>query len=705
MPLDQSWYTPVHPSGYTIRAENGEILFEQVGDRNGIRIPVTLHDIPDMCIAALIASEDKRFYKHHGIDYQAIIRAALHNITAGAVKEGASTITMQTVRIIYTLPHTYAGKIKQAWLALRVSRHVQKKTILIKYLNRVHFGRQTYGIGAAARVYFSKDTAHLSESECIALIALIRAPAKNDPIRHPIQFHRAYCRVINALSAQGYLTPTQANDLAAYSPQIRMTATEKKAPHYADFLSHTKSNSVLETTIDIALQEKAEYLLQQRTYSLHTRQVYTGAVVILDAQTGAVKALVGSSDYHSPLSGQFNAAMAKRQCGSILKPLIYAMAFDRGASPGDVIIDEERSFGNEFENYLPKNYDHIWHGRVTLRQALQHSYNIPAIELLEQIGINTYLTTLHTAGFTYLDKTPRFYGYGLALGVGEVRPIDIAAAYSAFVNNGHVVRPRYLKTDPIVVTPPLFSEESAWLIWHILSDRNRADITAAHLRVPLGYGYKTGTTKDFRDSVAVVFDAQYIIAAWIGNPEGNSMAGVSGSLGALTLAGNLARELPPHAGTIPAPPTIITQKITPILGHKGAEQPVPLREVFDIIHSPQWKSNNAMPKLLALQPSALNTVSQSPHSNTPYVHITTPLPNATYVINPTINLDKQKVAISIDSSDHFKSYVYIINDTVIETTDTTVFWKITPGNVACLVYGVLPNNERVYSTTISFRVL
>jgi penicillin-binding protein 1C len=523
----------------------------RAGDGTRARwVPVGDMD-PDL-ITAFVAVEDKRFFEHHGIDWRAAARALRDDLRARRVVSGASTLTMQTARLLSNSDRDWGGKLMQALWALRLERQLSKQEILEQYLNRVHLGQGTVGVAAATEYYFGAVPNDVSVAQAAMLAGLAHAPASDNPLRSSRRASRVRARAVGRMQNAGFVRPDAAR-LAVTEPLVRAGMDAGfLAPHFTTRVLEWAQDSglatpatlgadgVLRTSLDLALQRQIESEVRHTVDVLGDRGVREAAAVVLDNRTGEVLAWVGSPDFWSDTAGQTDMVASPRQPGSALKPFVYGLAFDHGYSPATVIADVARSYQTAAGPYHPRNYDHRFHGPVRIREALASSYNVPAVDMAERLGTASVLGTLRDAGFASLHRPAEYYGLGLALGNGDVTLLELANAYRA-LGNGGVWRP--VRWRPLQPGEPagrdggrrVMSARSAALVLDILSDAD-ARIPGFGISTPFDFAFpvavKTGTSRHFTDNWAVGVTSRFTVAVWAGNFNGRPMEGVSGVTGA-----------------------------------------------------------------------------------------------------------------------------------------------------------------------------
>lgn len=586
-----------------ITDRQGRVLYEAIDPLGSKHVPLALSDVPRACQQATIATEDARFYSHPGVDPIAIVRAAWLNLVAGETVSGASTLTQQLARNLL-LPEgeryeqTLARKLREAWLAWQLERKYTKDELLALYLNTTYYGHYATGIEAAAQAYFGMHAAELDLAQCALLAGLPQWPAGYNPIENPEAATGRQATVLRLMVEQGAVSARQAEDAANEGLLFASTPFPIQAPHFVMAVQSQLETLLpaeliaagglrVATTLDLDWQRAAEDAVRRRMAQLRpcpmveegvpgvtcdlgadpSRRIENAALLALDPITGAIRAMVGSPDYFDAATrGAVNAVLSQRQPGSAIKPLTYALALDPHAAaragrapwtPATIIPDIRTSFVTAEGNpYVPNNYDRRYHGPVTLRTALANSYNIPAVRTLDVVGIDALIDLARSTGIPWQrdysggeGKTAR-YGLSLTLGGGEVRLIDLAAAYAAFANGGHRIEPYAIervttldgeeiwnRTAVAAAAPRqrVLDERVAFLITDILSDdvaRQPAFGPGSALNIGRPAAAKTGTTTDWRDNWTVGYTPDVVTGVWVGNADNTPMKNVSGITGA-----------------------------------------------------------------------------------------------------------------------------------------------------------------------------
>jgi 1A family penicillin-binding protein len=624
LPTPDALVTRASTGTAKIYDRNGQLLYEILDPRTGSRTRADLADIPIYLQQATIATEDATFHTNPGVSLWAIARALYLNTRQGRVVSGGSTITQQVARLVLMTPQeraqrTLVRKLREAILAVRLSRAYDKDTLLEMYLNETYYGNLAYGIEAAAQIHFGVHARDLDLAQCALLAGLPQAPAVYNPLVHYDAAKTRQQIVLGLMVKHGFITQEQA-DLAHAEPLHFTGPTDAlHAPHFVAYvrnqLEETLGHETLlagdwrvTTSLDLDLQQRAEAIVQRRLADIEEHEATTGALVALDPATGEVLAMVGSADYtDADIDGAVNGATALRQPGSTMKPLLYAAAFERGWTPASVVHDVRTAFvTDEGEIYVPSNADAIYHGPVTLREALANSYNLPAVILQKRVGTDVLLDTAHALGLATL-RGARRYGLTLTLGGGEVTLLDMTAAYAVFATGG-------IRRQPITILDitstsdgasfadrltnssadsQVLSPQAAYLITDILSDNDARAATFglnSSLRLSRPAAAKTGTTNKWRDNWTIGYTPDLVVGVWVGNASGAPMRHVSGLSGAGPIWHEFMevahRPLPVH--DFAAPDGLVWRDICPLSGHlAGPHCPYSRREVFIAGTEPQ----------------------------------------------------------------------------------------------------------------------
>jgi penicillin-binding protein 1C len=498
----------------------------------------------------VIEAEDDGFWDHRGVDARGVARAAWLDLRAGHAAYGGSTLTMQLARMLRDpgASRSIGNKLGEALLALRIERAVDKRTILEQWMNRAYFGNGAYGIEAASELYFGKRAAALSTAEAVLLAVIPRAPTAYDPITHLDAARRRRDYVLGLLVDRGLLARVDASLAEAQPLAISLHHPDTVAPHFVQWVlaqvpDDVKARGgVIHTTLDAELQGVLEHRLKEHVAGLGEKNVQEAGLVVIDAQTSEVLAMVGSAGWDQG-GGEINITARRRNPGSALKPFVYGAAIEAGDSPATIAYDV-RDVSDDY--FVPSGG--VEHGPVRYREALASSYNFAAVGVLAKVGVTRVMTALRAAGVADLPGAPDDYGLRLALGAAKVRLVDLAAGYGFLVRGGLVRRARgvdvAISDDGATWRPPhepdrrVFSATTSWLVMDMLSDpeaRRPAFGTELPLDLPFRVAAKTGTARGFSDTVAVAATREVIAAAWAGNFDGTPSHGVVAMQGAAPL--------------------------------------------------------------------------------------------------------------------------------------------------------------------------
>ena len=512
---------------------NGNLLRTTLNSDGQRCLPISLEEAGEWFPKAMVATEDKRFYHHHGVDALALSRAIGQMIWHREIVSGASTISTQTIRLVHPRPRTLKSKVIEAFRAMQMEMALSKYEILEQYLNRSPFGGNLVGIRAASLHYFSKEPADLSLEEATLLAGLPQGPSRLHPERHPERAIERRKVVLQAMQNKGFLDEETVASANTSKVNLHNWKPPFLAPHFVDAIlqerlplkNDTDSPYSQTTTLDLKIQKMAEAQLAWHPND----KAQSAAIVVLDAKSQDILALVGSPDFKDTHNaGQYNVALGSRSPGSTLKPFVYGLAMDRGLLTPEEILDDKPL---ELKGYQPGNFDQSFRRNVSARTALIDSLNLPAIQVLQRVGLQTTLDALHQIGLHTLDKPADHYGLNLVLGGAEVRPLDLARAYCQFAN-------------PAPDSP--ISAEAVWLINDILSgtERNPAvfgkNVQGTHPKI----AWKTGTSARNRDAWTVAWNHQYVVCVWRGNPDGSPCPDMTGLNDAAPLALELFASLP-----------------------------------------------------------------------------------------------------------------------------------------------------------------
>jgi penicillin-binding protein 1C len=553
------------PSEAILLDRHGEILDELRVDLTRRSLEWTsLANVSPALQKAIIASEDRRFVRHHGVDWASLGHAVCTGIVSTRPR-GASTISMQLVSFLdgKLRPKRSSRSLHQKWeqiaAALELEKRWSKGEILEAYLNLVSFRGELQGVSAAARGLFGKEPSGLDESESLLLASLIRAP--NAPAGDVVR------RAIVLAGPLGWPVSRQDVEVLAgrLSVPYKVRARSEEAPHVARRLLRNGGENV-RCTLDARLQRFTTESLSRQLASLRSQNVLDGAVLVVENRTGEILAYVGNAG--ATASAPFvDGITARRQAGSTLKPFLYGLAIEQRLLTGASLLnDSPLDVPTETGLYTPKNYDREFRGLVSVRTALSSSLNVPAVRTLKLVGADTFVRGL--AGFGFEDlREGEDYGFSVALGSADVTLYELVNAYRALANGGKwselTLQPRGKKPS----SKRSIAKEAAFIVSDILSDRG-ARAASFGLESPLSTPYwsavKTGTSKDMRDNWCVGYSKKFTVGVWVGNFSGQPMWNVSGISGAAPVWAEIMDEL--HRGdladTSVPPPGVVARRIS-----------------------------------------------------------------------------------------------------------------------------------------------
>lgn len=763
---------------------NGRLLYEVINPEGGRNTSVPLSQIPQSLIQATIATEDRNFYSTPGIDLEGMIRALWINLQGGEIRAGGSTITQQVARNLLLDPQeraerTLQRKLREMVLAVRLSQSFSHDDILALYLNQAYYGNLAYGVQAAAQVYFGKDVSALDLAESAMLAGLPQTPGQNDPLTDPTSAKDRQKTVLGLMVEADFISKAD-SDAAEKEPlQFGSGQFTIKAPHFVlkvwEQLAHDYPDALYQhglnvtTTLDLDWQNAAEAIARQHIDELNHPQdgsqphnATDAALVAIDPKTGQILTMVGSVDYfNDQISGAVNMAYAPRQPGSALKPFTYSLAFDPKRpdpwTPATMVLDVSTPFiTKELQSYTPANFGLVEHGPVLVREALASSYNMPAVATLDHVGIGPLLNLLHRLGITTLND-PSKVDLSVTLGGGEVRLVDLTAAYAAFANGGSPVQTSMIlkvqdKTGPILYswTPPpprdpVIDPRVVYLITDILSD-NKARMPAFgnHSALVIGRpaAAKTGTTTDFRDNWTMGFTPNLVVGVWVGNANNTPMENVSGVSGAgpiwngfmrtvlqgqpeltfnrpdglvqaevCSVSGLLPTSLCPTRqvewfikGTVPTKYDNIYQKFT-IDSRSGllATDQTPRQFKVDRVYMvlPQEARDWGVIHGIEPPPVALNEVAPVTKAG---FRLLSPDPYTVYQLTPITPFETQRIKLSVSVPPGAKDVTYWVDDQKVDTVSAEPWWSwwsLLPGQhiiraTVTMADGTIQSTDPVY---------
>lgn len=542
-------------TGVVLLDKNKEAFYSFGTADRGERLP--LDQISDYTEKALISAEDKNFYEHGGFSFISILGALYANLVSGdATGYGGSTLTQQLAKnTLLSNNQTVLRKYQELTVALAIEQSYSKDDILDLYLNSVYYGEGAFGIGQAAKAYFGKPAADLDLAESAMLIGVLPAPSAYSPVSGNVEYAKErQATVLSRMVDNKAITQAEADAAAAQvlayaAPSDGLNNT---APHFAEMVLDelyekygeervTRSGFRVTTTLDTSLQKSANEVVAKQMSFIQRNGGSNTSVVAIDPTTGEIRALVGSADYNNADFGKVNMATAARQPGSSIKPLYYADALQRGVVTPATILEDERT---DFGGYVPLNADRKFRGDVTVRNALSQSLNIPAVKVMQEVGVSNSVEALKRLGISTVDDSTN-YGLSLALGSSEAKLTEMTNAYASFANAGNQYSTTMITKINDKFEKQIFSksqsaskqvmgENASFLISDILNDESaRTPVFGSSLNTTgFDVAVKTGTTDEARDAWTIGYSKQLAVGVWVGNNDntpmnngGSSMAG------------------------------------------------------------------------------------------------------------------------------------------------------------------------------------
>ncbi|NDK54320.1 penicillin-binding protein 1C [Pontibacter fetidus] len=517
-------YSPV------ITASDGSVVNAFLSSDDKWRMQLEPDEINPVLKKAVLLKEDRYFYYHPGVNPVAIVRATFNNITHRKTTSGASTITMQVARLLYPQKRTYTNKLSEIFRALQLEWNYSKNEILQLYLNLVPFGGNIEGVKAASVLYFQQSPRQLSLAQAVTLTVIPNKPSS-------LRIGKQNARIVEFRNKwllyykQQQAFPEDAIQDALNEPleAVRLEAP-KVAPHFAyRMFRKYKNQSIIKTTLNRQVQEKVEQLAYNYRQRLRYQNIHNAAVLVINNETKAVEAYLGSADFTDAAhGGQVDGVRAVRSPGSTLKPFLYAAAIDKGLITPKTIISDVPI---DYAGYRPQNYFGNYNGNVTIEHALATSLNVPAVKLLDQVGVHTFVKKLQQADFSDIKLKGDQLGLSLILGGCGVKLEELTTLYAAFANQGKYNPIRWLQQDTTIVSREIFSPASAYMINQTLTQLLRPDLphnaqNSAHLPK---IAWKTGTSYGRKDAWSIGYNKKYTVGVWVGNFSGEGVPELNGT--------------------------------------------------------------------------------------------------------------------------------------------------------------------------------
>ncbi len=558
--------------------KDGQVAHITLAPDERWRTKVHVDNIDPAYIQALLTIEDKRFYWHPGFDPISISRALIQNMLSGTIVSGASTLTMQLIRLVEPRPRTYHSKIIEVWRSMQLEWHFNKDEILGMYLSFIPFGGNVEGVEAASLQLFGRMPVHLEAHQIALLIAIPQNPnARSASLENNIRLQTARDHIAKLLLQQGAL-PIEKNQTvqSIYSKSVPFAKLPfpRDLPHLVDQLGTSlHSTPRLQTTLDKSIQQTLIEIVKSRQIGYQRQGIYNAAGVIADRNSGEIRGLLGNFDYWSGTHASTIASYSTpRSAGSTLKPFIFAQAIDLGlATPARMMEDIPQNF----RGYRPRNYGAVYHGLVSLSESLSQSYNIPFVQLLSEIGMTPFLELMNELGIHHFSKYRDRLGLSVAVGL-ELTPIELTQAYTTLANKGQTLelslfdpleRTTDLYNQRILGKGPLgndpFSKASSWLVGQSLRKRDRPDFPNRYEYIgrQRPFAWKTGTSFGFHDAWTVGWGDQYVTTIWFGNLDYRSSVHLIGSQAAGTVFFEIMERIEKPFSTEDKPDDVVSIEV------------------------------------------------------------------------------------------------------------------------------------------------
>ncbi|GAA4493567.1 penicillin-binding protein 1C [Hymenobacter ginsengisoli] len=729
---DRIWPLPPAPQySPLVLAQDGTVLHAYLNPTQKWRMKTELAEITPALQTAIIEKEDRYFRYHFGVNPLAIVQAAGRNLLGQGRTTGASTITMQVARLLEPKERTLGNKLREMLRAMQLEAHLSKAEILQLYLNLVPYGSNIEGVKSAALLYFQQPPDYLSLAQTVTLAIIPNRPGGLVLGKNNAQILQERNRWLAYFQHQKLFPAQDIADALLEPLDARRHPAPTLAPHLARRLVLARPGvALIHSTLRPAAQAKAEDLARNYVRRLATQGISQAAVLVVNNQTHTVEAYVGSIDFQDPSAqGQVDGVRAVRSPGSTLKPLLYGLALDRGLVTPKMVLPDVPT---NFQGFRPENFDKHCQGEVTMERALTYSLNIPAVQVLSEVGIDKFTGTLRQAGFQQVAHDASRLGLSTILGGCGASLEELTGLYSALANEGHYA-PLALTSPPgAPVKKPLLSPAAAYLITDILAQRTRPDLpvdAAASRHLPR-IAWKTGTSYGRRDAWSIGYNRQYTIGVWVGNFNGQGSPALTGADVASPLLFDLFNSLayngkaewfaPPasldfrlvctETGLVPdenCPNQLIDYYLP---GASGSQRCQHMREVLvsadgqasycrACVPASGYRRElfpNLRPEVLAFRESqGLPTRRQPPHNPScrlvhsgdatgadaaPLLAITSPAAHAEYVLTAS---EKQQLLLSCAAAGEVRQVYWYVNDRFYKAAPATarVFFRPPPGEV------------------------
>ena len=672
---------------------HGRLLAIRYQDRWNYFQQKPLYEVPEFLRAAFLFSEDRRFFQHRGVDWQARAAALWQNLRRGRIVRGASTISEQVVRLWHPRPRTVWSRWLEGFESQSLERRFGKQEILEFYLNQIPYSRHRRGVVQAARLYFGRDLDTLDATEMLALVVMARAPSLYDPYRKTgratqLRLEAALKQLADGMRQAGHMTVQERGAVLAVPLAFQQAPFEVAAPHFVRYAMEQTHPVVMQgrheirTSLDSELQAGVSSLLRTRLLALRSKGVHDAAVLVVDHQSGN-EILAWASEHqgdHDGAERYLDAIRSPRQPGSTLKPFVYAMALEKGWTAATLLEDEPwaRPVGSGLHQY--RNFSREYYGALRLRNCLGNSLNIPAVKALAFIGVPRFYQRLVDLGVSSLRQEPAYYGEGLALGNAEISLFEMVQAYTALARAGQW-QPLQLFLDyPPQAARRVFTPEASSLISDILADPSARRLEFGNgnlLRFPVQTAVKTGTSSAYYDAWAFGYSDHFTVGVWMGNLERSPMIEVSGAIGPALVLRAVFHEL--RKRDPDTQPLFLSPRLqqVQICAHSGLlpgpHCPVVL-EWFEPDHKPQ--STCGRDHQGAAARAGLSSADLGPARLT----IRMPTPGLYLAMDPRIPDEREAITFQLSDSDGIEEVAWWLDGTLLASTQAARYlWRLQRG--------------------------
>jgi len=529
--LNSIFTLPAIPQYSTVvTSDKNEVLHAFLSKDDKWRFKISTKELHPDLKKAFINKEDKYFYYHPGINIIALARAAFNNVIKNKKTSGASTITMQVVRLLEPRERTYFNKIIEIFRALQLEWAYSKEEILELYINFVPYGSNIEGVKAASLLYFQKSPEQLSLAQIVSLTIIPNRPVSLNPQRHQQVLMIERNKWLRRFEAENIFDTTRIHDALKENVYAKRIALPRNAPHLSVRL-HKKYPQLTEihTNIKLTTQARAQLILEHYMARIKQLGIHNSAIIIFNNETKKTEAYIGSQDFNDrQFEGQVDGVNAIRSPGSTLKPFIYGMAFDKGLLTPKMVIEDIPS---NFDGYAPTNFDEHFNGLVSVEKSLAFSLNIPAVKTIEQLTPHAVTKVLVKSGFKQIKRDEKHLGLSLALGGCGVTLEELAHLYTIFAQKGLLFNYPILQQDSSAFATPILSEASSFMVSEILTQITRPDLPnnmQNSFHIP-HIAWKTGTSFGRKDAWCVGYNQKYTIGVWVGNFDATGIHELTGA--------------------------------------------------------------------------------------------------------------------------------------------------------------------------------